>query len=354
MSESDWSIIDEDIEQVIADRSLFEPYFDATILITGASGMIAGYLVDTILAANARYELGLRIVALVRNKERARNRFHRHHKNDSLTFLAQDVISPISSDFRFDFVIHAASAASPKQYCKYPVETIAANAQATDLLLRRCLDDKARQFLFISSAEIYGSIPGGNKVTENEFGSVDPMQLRACYAESKRLGETLCAAYVAQHGLCAKVVRPFHVYGPGMKLDDGRIFADLIADYLKGNVLKLDSDGSAVRAYCYLPDAVRGMLTVMVKGNSGIAYNIGNDDATMSVMELAQMIAGFREPKCRIESKAQSNTASKVSRIVPHTGELRSLGWRPLHSPTIGFRRTIKHYENNPTAVAGI
>ena len=128
---------------------------------------------------------------------------------------------------------------------------------------------------------------------ETEYGYLDPATVRACYGESKRMGETLCVAYHAQYGVPAKIVRPFHTYGPGMDLSDGRVFADFVADLVARRDLVMKSDGRAQRAFCYLADATVGFFTVLLRGEAGAAYNVGNPDAEVSILELARTLANL-------------------------------------------------------------
>ena len=165
------------------------------------------------------------------------------------------------------------------------------NVIGTANLLERARSCGASSFLFFRSGEVYGALEAAAMpVPEDAYGKVDPTALRSCYAESKRMGEAMCAAWAGQHAVPARIVRPFHTYGPGMQLDDGRVCADFIADILAGRDISMKSDGSASRAFCYLADAVLGFFTVMLKGESGQAYNIGNEGAELSILELAERL----------------------------------------------------------------
>jgi nucleoside-diphosphate-sugar epimerase len=256
-----------------------------------------------------------------------------------------------------DYIIHAASQASPKYYGQDPVGTLSANVFGTHHLLRLAREKRSRGFLFFSSAEVYGEVnPRQIPCPESVYGSVDPMQVRSCYAESKRLGETLCVAWAHQHGVPARIVRPFHTYGPGMALDDGRVFSDFVADVAAGRDIIMRSDGTAVRAYCYLADAVAGYFTVLLKGQNGQAYNVGNNRAEASVLELAKrLVALYPEKNLKVIQVAEpprpGYLASKVSRVSPDTTKIEALGWRPVHSLESGFRRTIHSFLLGPACL---
>jgi dTDP-glucose 4,6-dehydratase len=246
--------------------------------------------------------------------------------------------------------LHVASQASPRFYGTDPVGTLLPNAVGTAALLealRRSPSPKA--FLFVSSSEVYGAVSGSGSLAENDYGRVDPATVRACYAESKRLGETLCVAWHAQHGLPTYIVRPFHTYGPGLEPEDGRVFADFVFNVLRGENIVMSSDGSARRAFCYVSDAIAGFLTVLLAGQPAMPYNVANPDAELSVMDLAELLVGlYPEKHLRVERRAPpggaSYLASTYSRLVPDVSRLQALGWRAEVNPATGFRRMIEAY----------
>ena len=163
------------------------------------------------------------------------------------------------------------------------------------------------------------------------------------------MAETMSICWHRQFGTPTRIVRPFHTYGPGMNLDDGRVFADFVADIIQTRDISVLSDGMAVRSFCYLADAVEGFFTVMLKGHDGRAYNIGNDKAEMSIMDLATCVAGlFPEKNISVIQKPISSDSSssrtEVSRVCPDISEMRALGWEPTTSIEDGFRRTIRSF----------
>jgi len=352
MTFSDWTVVDQDVNALCADAGLFALVVDARILVTGASGMIPSFLIDTLLAADAHFGLGLKVVALARNEGRGAQRFARYRGDPRFSLLVQDVCVPIRSDQRYDLIVHAASQASPKYYGVDPVGTIQANSVGTDLLLQRAVRDASRAFIMLSSAEIYGNAGQAGPMRETDMGqAVDTMNVRSCYAESKRVAETMCVAYAHQFGVPVWIFRPFHTYGPGLQLDDGRVFADLVRDVVLRRSIRLTSDGSAVRAYCYVADLVSGILHALARGTPNTAYNVGNDDAQLSVRELAELLlrlVGRPADDLQVGASAGNGyLASTVSKIVPDTSRLRALGWRPAVPPEVGFKRMIQFYEQN-------
>lgn len=322
-----------------------------TIAVTGASGFLGGYLVRILLALHAagRVERPIRVMALVRDVDRARERLDPLADDPNLKFYTWDMSDLAIPDLGdCHYVLHAASKASPRFYGSDPVGTLMPNAVGTASLLhalQRCADP--RGLLFVSSSEVYGQVGDDCSLSETDYGRLDPATVRACYAESKRLGETLCVAWNQQYGLPTYIVRPFHTYGPGLFADDGRVFADFTYNVIRGENIVMMSDGSARRAFCYASDAIAGFFTVLLNGQPATPYNVANPAGELSVMELAELLVGLEPNKMlkverRLPPDDRSYLTSTLSRLVPDVRRISSLGWSALVTPHEGFRRMIE------------
>jgi nucleoside-diphosphate-sugar epimerase len=322
-----------------------------TVLITGGSGFLASYLVQSLLVIRRLYDLDIKIECVVRNVKSATERFQAWAGESDFHIVHQDISEPLKDNFPLaDFIIHSASQASPKYYGVDPVGTLRTNSVGTMYLLEHAIKSHAEKFLFFSSGEVYG-VPGDSTqlIGEGNYGYLDPMNVRSCYAESKRIGETMCASWAKQYGINASVVRPFHTYGPSMSLDDGRVFADFVADVIASRDIALKSDGLAMRPFCYLADATIGFLTVLLKGNISEAYNIGNPEAEISIRDLAVLISKlFPERNINIQFNSRESSSeylnSVVSRANPDISKAKDLGWNPIFNLEDGFRRTIQSF----------
>ncbi len=227
---------------------------------------------------------------------------------------------------------------------------MSANTLGTAQLLELARKHQAEGFLYFSSAEVYGE-PTRVPTSESDYGFLDPLAVRSCYAESKRMGENMCVSWHHQYGVPAKIVRPFHTYGPGMRLDDGRVYADFVADVVNGRDIILKSDGLTRRSFCYLADASAGFWMVLLNGANAQAYNIGNPDGEISIRDLATLVAALYPEKhisVKFEhrNEAESYLPSQISVTCPDITLAKSLGWCPITSIENGFRKTIESYQS--------
>lgn len=339
----------EDLIRITSDYGLsWEQLAGKTVLVTGASGFLPSYMVETLVFLNETRGLGIQIIALVRSQKNFEKRFSHCLDHPSLGCVVQDISQPLETSQRVDYVIHAASQASPKYYSLDPIGTLSANTLGTAALLKHSLACGAEGFLFFSSGEVYGQ-PEQIPTAEHQYGLVDPLSVRSCYAESKRMGENMCVSWHHQTGLKTSIVRPFHTYGPRMLLDDGRVYADFVANVIAGKSITLTSDGLARRAFCYLADAVAGFWTVLLRGQAGHAYNVGNPAGETSMRDLASLLVDMYPEKnlCVQFSKPAESGAyfvSPLTRNCPDVGKIAQIGWVPKTSLQEGFRRTIDSY----------
>ena len=321
-----------------------------TVLISGASGFLPAYLVETVLhRARVRSGAPASVIALVRNQERGRTRFGHLLKQPNFKLLVQDVCSPIEVNGPVDVIIHAASPASPRYYGQDPVGTFCANVIGALNLLRVASEKASQCFLLVSSSEVYGNVRTDAPISETTFGSLDPTVPRSCYAEGKRAAESLCMAWHRQFGIPLRIVRPFHTYGPGLRLDDGRVFSDFLADVVATRDIAVRGAGNVRRSFCYVADAVAGLMTVLLRGRDGEAYNIGNPREEYTALGLAELLAGlFPDKRLRVVAglaPADGYLPTVVERYLPDITKAAQLGWQPEVTARDGFTRTVSSME---------
>ena len=343
------TIISEDLQNIIAADLPWKDLYGKTVLVTGANGFLPAYMVQALLLLNENSRAPeVKVIGLVRNIEKAKRRFEMHLDRNDFSLLSADISKPVQIDEKIDFIIHAASQASPKYYGIDPVGTLSANTIGTYHLLNLAVENSIEKFLYFSSSEVYGAVVNSDNINENMYGTIDPMQVRSCYAESKRMGETMCVSFASQHKVPVSIVRPFHTYGPGLSFDDGRVFADFVANIVRGEDIVMNSDGSAVRSFCYLADATTGFFTVLLKGENSMAYNVGNPGGAISIKELANILVKlYPQKKVKAVFKEPGNATylqSNFSRLCPSIEKIKMLGWQPSTDLKEGFRRTIDSF----------
>jgi nucleoside-diphosphate-sugar epimerase len=319
----------------------------SSILITGAGGMIGGYLADiaAAISSSSPRSRSTQIFLATRTMPSAHDRLGHLVGRPDVTFLVPEEGSVPALPTTVDFVIHAASPASPTTFLTDPVGALHSNSTYLGALLDLAVRSGSQGFVYVSSSEVYGDPgPADIPTPETYVGSIDPLSPRASYAEGKRFGESLCMAYHRQHDLPVAIVRPFHIHGPGLRLDDGRIVADLIRVGLQGRPFQLESDGSATRCYGYVADAAVGIYRAMWYGN-GEAFNIGADAPETSMLDLATTVAKLMgTPPPRINAAAGPvHLPGAPRRSRPDLGKAREkLAYRPVVPLEAGLMRTIQ------------
>ena len=342
-------VIDEDIAHILEEPLPWGSFRNATVLVTGASGMIPSYVVYTLLALNDSFGLGIKVLALVRNEQKARRIFGEVLDRDDITLIAQDVTQPLDVECPIDYIIHGASSARPKEHKTAPVNTISANILGTINLLDLAVNKSSKAFVLMSSSEVYGKVDDSlTSISESDYGYLDCLNPRSCYSEGKRAAETICASYHAQYGIECKIARFAHIYGPGLGLDDGRVQADFAGNVYRGEDIVMKSDGSSMRAYTYVSDAVSGLFYILLKGND-MAYNIADNGSAISIRQLAEAFIACRPEKgLKLVIEADVSSASMYNPakfIVLDDRKISGLGWKAKVSVQEGVGRMVSSYE---------
>lgn len=303
------------------------------ILITGATGFLCSKLAERLLSE------GNEVWGLCRNKVRAEQLFVNYRLWHP---VIQDVCEPLELEVDFDYIIHGASPATPQMYKSFPVDVIKPNTIGTYLLLEYARARPPEKFMFISSAAVYGE--NLSKPSDEEAPGIgNPLQLRSCYEESKRLGENLVISFGHQYGIKNVIIRPYHVYGPGMSLGDGRVVSDFVGNARNREDIIIRGDGKTSRTLLYIDDFVEGSLTVLFNGSNGHAYNIGNPYVELTTKEMADRISSLFNLNVVVNAPIKDGyLPSPIIRMPINVNKLLGLGWTPKVGFDEGIRRTVE------------
>ena len=335
--------------------------FGKTIYISGASGMIASYLVGYLIWLNEIKGAGISIYAGIRDSDKALQRFGNHIDQSWFHLISSDVLSPLPEKLHLDYIVHAASLASPQYYGAWPVETMLPNVVGTWLLLEHCRNFPVESFLFFSSGSVYGSIKSVNSgsdsafdsIEESDVGTFDFLAKGNVYGESKRCGEALSKSYFNEYHIPVRIARIHHTYGPTVDIDkDTRVFSEFVSNVVKNQDIVLKSAGTNKRSFCYITDTIAALLKIMLIGKSGEVYNVGNPEQYVSIQELAHILVRlFSNRKLKIIQRERKevgySSSPEKKEITINVQKLKSAGWENSVSIEDGFFRTVSAIDFN-------
>ena len=296
------------------------------VLITGASGLIGRALTARLLK-----EGGIKVVACVRDLERAHSVFA-GLPQENLEYLVGDVALLPIKDMGIGYIVHGANRTASKEFVSEPVEVIESAVNGTKRVLEFARVNRVKGLAYLSTMEVYGTPTTDGKITENSPAVLDTMSVRSSYPESKRLCECLCAAYASEYQVPARVVRLTQTFGPGVSYSDGRVFAEFARCAIEGRDIILKTKGETKRSYLFTEDAVTAILTVLLFGAAGEAYNAANEETYCSVYDMAEMVAeqfGNGKTSVKIcEDDPQKYGYAPTLKMNLSTQKLRALGWK--------------------------
>ncbi len=323
----------EDVSLVAETPYRWQALAGKRVLLSGGTGFLGSFLLEVFRYRNSKYGDKIKVICLTR---RARE------SDETVEYIEQDVTEPIRFTGDADYVIHLASNTHPAQYAETPVQTITANVFGCYNLLEYARKCGAKRFLLASSVEIYGN-GSGTPMNENFLGAIDCNSARAGYNEGKRVSESLCQSFRAQYGIDAVIARFARCFGADKK-KDSKAIAQFFDRAVKGEDIILKSAGGQRFSYCYVADAVGGLIKISLDGRDGEAYNISENDEGKTLGDYAAEIAALAGRKVVMDVQ-EVKGASKADYAVLDCTKLKSLGWQPIFTVTEGMKRTYSIYK---------
>lgn len=324
----------QDIDLVASLPYKWEKLKNSTILISGGSGFIGSYLIAVIEARNRIYGDNIKVISLSRSK---------HNNRRDVKFISFDIVNPIEISEDIDYIVHLASNTHPQQYVDDPIGTITTNVFGCHNLLELSRRKGVKRFLLASSVEIYGN-GIDKKIKESDCGYIDCNTVRAGYNEAKRLSESLCQSYRTFYNLDCVIARLSRVFGPDWKKDT-KALAQFMNKAVNGEDIILKSLGEQRFSYCYVIDAVSGLLKILLEGIDGEAYNLASDDDDLTLSDYAHFIAKLAKTKVIYDNENIQLGASTSQWAIISNEKLKRLNWKPNFTNIAALEKTFNIYK---------
>lgn len=333
-----------DLDRVIKETVLLKNLRNASVFITGGTGLIGSAIVDILLRFNEMKSAGVDVFVAGRSEQKLNDRFSRYKDDGKFHFIQYDSSKHNKFDFHVDYIIHAASNAAPVDFQAHSIETMLDNFCGLYELLDYAEKEHSLSTVYVSSSEIYGKCDKVIPLEESEYGVVDILNTRSAYASSKRAAETLCVCYSAERNVRTSIVRPGHIYGPTARREDNRVSSAFAFDAADGIDLVLKSDGGQIRSYCYMLDAATAIITVLLEGKTANAYNISNPKSVISIKKMAENLAEYAGVSVRFDRPClnEKKSFNPMQNSSLNSSKLIDLGWNCLFNEKDGFFHTVK------------
>lgn len=343
-------IFKEDLDNLVNVNYIeWDKFRGKTFFITGATGLIGFNLISGLIYADKRKNLNLKIIAYVRDYNKAMRKYAEHLQySKCLEFVVGDIVNLPEIHQGIDYIVHVASPTASNFFIENPVETIKISVIGTSNILDLAKEKKVKGVVYLSSMEVYGSFKTQKILTEDDLGYLNPFFVRNCYPESKRLCEALCAAYASEYGVPTMSIRLAQTFGLGVNMNDSRVFAEFARCVVEKRDIVLLTDGSSKRSYLYTMDAVSAILTVLLKGEPGQAYNAANKDTFCSIRDMAELVSK-EIAHGEISLIIEKNQSEKRGFLPTHclflsTNKIEELGWQPMIKLKEMYGRMIKSW----------
>lgn len=338
------SVLEEDLKY-IANYSLpYEEMKETTVLVTGATGLIGVSIVRALVAIG-----DIKVIAHVRNREKAEE-IYGALLQKNVELYVDDITKEINVSEDIDYIFHCASITTSKTMIEKPVETICTSVEGTKNILELAKNKKSKSVIYVSSMEMYGAFNNLNHdVTEKDLGYVDNLKIRSNYPESKRLCENMCIAYMSEYNIPVKIARLAQTFGAGILPGENRVFAQFAKSAIKGKDIVLHTKGMSEGNYCYTRDCITGLLTILLKGKNGEAYNVSNPESHITIADMAYMVADkIAEGRIKVVFDIPSENKfgyAADTKMKLNSSKLQALGWKPEIGLEEAYKRMILDME---------
>lgn len=323
----------EDLHHIATGDAPLLQLANQTVLVTGATGMLGSQLIMTLLYCNDLKHTNIKVFALIRNQEKAKRIFKNLYNHKSISFIVGDIQSLDWLPDSIDYIVHGASVTSSKDFITKPVDTINTALVGSINLFEWVKNKKIKSMVYLSSLEVYGVTDSTKqRIGEEDYGYIDPLNVRSSYSEGKRMVECMGVAYASQYNIPIKIARLCQTFGAGVDYGDSRVYSEFGRCIIEERNIILHTKGETVRNYCYTRDAIRAILYILLSGDNGTAYNVANMNTAISIRDMAQLLVdNFSDTNIRLEydiADEQSFGYNPTVKIELNTERLQGLGWK--------------------------
>lgn len=345
-------ILLEDLEDIInRSTSALDAINHSTVLVTGATGLIGSLVIKAIYYADVHRKYDIHAIVLVRDTEKAERVFGNILRHPNISLAIGDVCHELKIEHDVDYIIHGANPTTSKYFVTHPVETIQSIINGTDNILKLAVEKKIKSMVYLSSMEVYGQVTGYRQVvSEKDLGHIDILDTRSSYSEGKRMAECLCVSYSSEYKIPVKIARISRVIGPGIvDNNDSRILTQFARCVTEKRDIVLHSTGETLLNYCYTTDAISAIFAILVRGQSGTAYNVSNDKEIYSVRDVAQMLVNeysYAGIKVVVDIPQDNKTYgyNKVTSHILDNNKIKALGYKFRVNLEEAFERLIDSF----------
>lgn len=340
-------ILIDDVNAFAENFKLSESLRNKTFLITGATGLIGSVMVKCLLALNRKWALGIKVVAVIRDMDKAKKVFADEFSDIEFKKLNLNEINTSSIGENVDYIVHLASPTASKYFIEHPVETLRTAIEGTTAVLEYAKEAGVKGMVYASSLEVYGSNDTDEWIDENFQGYVNPVEVRSSYNLGKRAAECLCHSYAAEYNVPVMMARFTQVFGAGVSESENRVFAQFARSAIACTDIEVHTQGLSAKPYCYTTDAISAMLYILLKGQHGEAYNVADKDSYISIRDMAYMLRDNFNPSISVRICPKENQGyAPQTRLRLSTKKIESLGWKPKYNLHQMFERLLLFLES--------
>lgn len=335
-------ILIDDVNAFAESFELSESLRGKTFLITGATGLIGSVMIKCLLALNRKWALGIKLVAVIRDMDKAKTVFADEFSDIEFKKLNLNEINTSSIGENVDYIVHLASPTASKYFIEHPVETLRTAIEGTTAVLEYAKNAGVKGMVYASSLEVYGSNDTNEWLDEDFQGYVNPVEARSSYNIGKRAAECLCHAYAEEYGVPVMIARFTQVFGAGISESENRVFAQFARSIIQGSDIEIHTQGLSAKPYCYTADAVSAILYMLLKGKIGDAYNVANKDSFISIRDMAFMLKDSFNPNISVSICPKENQGyAPQTKLKLNTAKIEALGWQPRYNLHQMFERLL-------------